>query len=771
MDVDHGEDQKSEKCPVLEASGPAPPSSGWDPMALLVDGFVRQHAALSTALLDLIRGFVQRMKGASFSWQIRGKLLSSILHQGASSKHKGFESDIFEVCPFVAEGDAPDFSSMALAVDLAFSASASSSNPWAQIRHNVRSLRFKFYLKIYPNGSRPERAGQFEVALVLISLPSLLSRLRFHYQMHCHPLDAYWSSLVHFKSAGAPHTHFVTDTDAATTTDALSRRRVRALSFFCTLDVIRVGIKMPLSLSPSSSSKRSSRSNKEHPVFFSYAPRYFFDVNDRANHRCKFLMKESRHRFQWDLRKPMIATLCASEPGKTVISDVFHNQWALSLRHSAVDAASSAANDDDAKLMGAAAAADGILTIGLQLVALPSNISSLVVQIKVQCLQTASSWTTIKKFDYNHFEYRALFDTEFAAKRLDSLFPLRLSIAAEVVVIEAFDEFGHEMSMIQRQKMDILNGQCPGGHSPGDALLGTHGHIFVPIVRHHPSKSKSLQKRHFQHLCVAPPGSRFDRKSPEELRFEDQYGMRAAPRPSLEAESLEAAQRERAPPNKGKTPQSSKWKRPSPKKTTSELSASPFEEWGVAKPLNANPMARKKRAPDHIPKALGLRQGHRANVGGIELKLEALQKEIANVTRIMESRLSSTEEAKEEESGSEPQQRAVAENAVGRIRWLSEPKPQQTTQLATQQTAEQTIGDKKAASFRKWVVDTLRMEQYHALFVSNGLDDFEVLSWVNDEQLRDIGIQTMGHRIRILQQIQRVRCPECGRKFGRHHEQ
>merc|ERR1719242_768319 len=87
-------------------------------------------------------------------------------------------------------------------------------NPYVKLWQKVRHLKFKWYLKFFPNGSSPETAGKFEMKLFLISLPGPLSKLRFHYQLHCHQLNAYWGSTVQF----VPTKHFQTNNHDITDT-------------------------------------------------------------------------------------------------------------------------------------------------------------------------------------------------------------------------------------------------------------------------------------------------------------------------------------------------------------------------------------------------------------------------------------------------------------------------------------------------------------------------------------------------------------------------
>ena len=49
-----------------------------------------------------------------------------------------------------------------------------------------------------------------QIELCLVSLPSILCRLLFIYQIYCHQLCAFWSSLIEFKASSSSTTKFIT---------------------------------------------------------------------------------------------------------------------------------------------------------------------------------------------------------------------------------------------------------------------------------------------------------------------------------------------------------------------------------------------------------------------------------------------------------------------------------------------------------------------------------------------------------------------------------
>ena len=55
-----------------------------------------------------------------------------------------------------------------------------------------------------------------------------------------------------------------------------------------------------------------------------------------------------------------------------------------------------------------------------------------------------------------------------------------------------------------------------------------------------------------------------------------------------------------------------------------------------------------------------------------------------------------------------------------------------------------------------WFRQTLKLPQYLELFESEGFDELEMLSDLNDALLKELGINKMGHRMRILKAIKKL---------------
>ena len=73
----------------------------------------------------------------------------------------------------------------------------------------------------------------------------------------------------------------------------------------------------------------------------------------------------------------------------------------------------------------------------------------------------------------------------------------------------------------------------------------------------------------------------------------------------------------------------------------------------------------------------------------------------------------------------------------------------------------------KEEIIRDWFENTVGLSQYYLLFLDEGLDDFTIIRELNMSQLEKIGIKKLGHRIKIMQEIDKLACSECGRHLRR----
>ena len=56
--------------------------------------------------------------------------------------------------------------------------------------------------------------------------------------------------------------------------------------------------------------------------------------------------------------------------------------------------------------------------------------------------------------------------------------------------------------------------------------------------------------------------------------------------------------------------------------------------------------------------------------------------------------------------------------------------------------------------FKKWVVNTLKYPEYYELFVENGVDTLNVAKLLTKSELKMIGINKIGHQLKIMEGIQ-----------------
>merc|ERR1712113_733335 len=61
------------------------------------------------------------------------------------------------------------------------------------------------------------------------------------------------------------------------------------------------------------------------------------------------------------------------------------------------------------------------------------------------------------------------------------------------------------------------------------------------------------------------------------------------------------------------------------------------------------------------------------------------------------------------------------------------------------------------AIFKKWVVDTLKYPEYFDLFIENGVDTLNVAKLLTKNELKAIGINKIGHQLKIMDAIQALK--------------
>lgn len=468
-----------------------------DPSELLIIGYIRtNNSKITTEIAELICDFYFRMNSQSFVWKITNqkRLLTKILNTTANNT--GFESDVFSIQPKINYNTDPSSSSNH--APLPFSRSLSASHI------ELDNLSLKWYLKLYPSLN-----GQFEIEIILISLPSILKNILFIYQIYCHELSSFWSSQMTFNDTDetrkyispslANSNHDPNSLASILYLDEINKQTLDSLTFFCNFDIIRVG----MSKGGSSSRSRERRSRR---LEYKYNPRYYFDESKYfeaqrdGKNDGKFMMLTDEFRFRWNLHEYHLSDLCNwphSQNQKCIISDVYQSMWCLSIKYQ---------NDTDT------------IAIGMALCSLPSNISSIVVQIKLECLQLSLSWSVVRKFDYEQ-RYRCVNDTDVSINDLEKVAANnnKLSILAHIVVIEAFDQNKEEMSLIQKQQQQ-QNMLYPNLSSKSKfPTQNTRNYNFEPMTDVGHNKNVT---RYYQHICISHD-AQFEEVSQEELRIQD----------------------------------------------------------------------------------------------------------------------------------------------------------------------------------------------------------------------------------------------------------
>ena len=61
--------------------------------------------------------------------------------------------------------------------------------------------------------------------------------------------------------------------------------------------------------------------------------------------------------------------------------------------------------------------------------------------------------------------------------------------------------------------------------------------------------------------------------------------------------------------------------------------------------------------------------------------------------------------------------------------------------------------DTERMEFKKWMENTVRLPEYFELLIENGFEDMESMKDMTMEHLREMGIDKMGHRIKLMKGI------------------
>jgi len=91
--------------------------------------------------------------------------------------------------------------------------------------------------------------------------------------------------------------------------------------------------------------------------------------------------------------------------------------------------------------------------------------------------------------------------------------------------------------------------------------------------------------------------------------------------------------------------------------------------------------------------------------------------------------------------------------------YAGEEEAEVVTEGATQtggSTADVNDEHEEGSAVERWMRDEVNLPQYVSLFISNGLDDMDTVRYMTDEELKQIGIDMFGHRLRIIKEIEKL---------------
>ena len=93
--------------------------------------------------------------------------------------------------------------------------------------------------------------------------------------------------------------------------------------------------------------------------------------------------------------------------------------------------------------------------------------------------------------------------------------------------------------------------------------------------------------------------------------------------------------------------------------------------------------------------------------------------------------------------------KATLESMTSRISQLSEDMMRLQERQGIQQNEE--------SKLQKWMENEVKLPQYFELLMENGFEDMESMSDITMEHLREIGIEKMGHRLKLMKGIAKLR--------------
>ena len=133
-----------------------------------------------------------------------------------------------------------------------------------------------------------------------------------------------------------------------------------------------------------------------------------------------------------------------------------------------------------------------------------------------------------------------------------------------------------------------------------------------------------------------------------------------------------------------------------------------------------------------------------ATVDSLSMKMESMLTSIQNVEQrinIMELRMNE-------------EQNVADDDEFNRINNINGAK------MVTQKMVSDNNITAEQQKLRSWLEDTVRLPQYYEVLIENGIDDLETVALLAEEQLKEIGIVMLGHRVKLLNEMQQLKSNE-----------
>ena len=67
---------------------------------------------------------------------------------------------------------------------------------------------------------------------------------------------------------------------------------------------------------------------------------------------------------------------------------------------------------------------------------------------------------------------------------------------------------------------------------------------------------------------------------------------------------------------------------------------------------------------------------------------------------------------------------------------------------------ENNQGNSKQEEMKRWMKDIVGLPQYIDLLIENGMDDLDIIKYITANDLQGIGIDKVGHKIKIVKEIE-----------------